>query len=48
VAVGSTRHAAPWKCSMMMLVIGDGTVLYASTSAWTAASLRSVKNAERQ
>jgi mannose-6-phosphate isomerase-like protein (cupin superfamily) len=35
VAVGSTRHAAPWKCSMMMLVIGDGTAPYASTSAWT-------------
>jgi hypothetical protein len=35
VAVGSTRHAAPWKCSMMMLVIGDGTAPYASRSAWT-------------
>jgi len=36
------------ECSMMMAVMGEGTASYASTSVWTAASLRLVKKADRQ
>ena len=44
VADTGTRLAAPWKCSMTIMLIGDGHCSNAATSVRIASSLKSVRN----
>ena len=48
MAVGSTRHTSPWKCSTTIALMIDGAASNAAIIVCTAASLSSVKNADFQ